>query len=218
MIPWHQIETVLLDMDGTLLDLHFDSHFWREYVPRRYAASRGLDVTTAKRLLTPLFMRHEGTLEWYCLDFWSQELGLEIAELKRDVAHLIAMLDGAGEFLEALRATGRRVVLVTNAHPNSLALKLEHTRLESYLDRIISAHEIGLPKEEVLFWSKLQALESFSAERTLLVDDNLVALRSARSYGIAHLLAAGRTHTKEPPWSTTEFPFFHDFSKIMPPD
>ncbi|MGD8938682.1 MAG: haloacid dehalogenase, partial [Gammaproteobacteria bacterium] len=36
MIDWTQIDTVLLDMDGTLLDLHFDNHFWREHVPLRY--------------------------------------------------------------------------------------------------------------------------------------------------------------------------------------
>ena len=27
------VDLVLLDMDGTLLDLHYDSHFWLDYVP-----------------------------------------------------------------------------------------------------------------------------------------------------------------------------------------
>ena len=27
MLAWDEIDTVLLDMDGTLLDLHFDNHF-----------------------------------------------------------------------------------------------------------------------------------------------------------------------------------------------
>lgn len=33
MIAWKEIDTVLLDMDGTLLDLNFDNHFWKEFVP-----------------------------------------------------------------------------------------------------------------------------------------------------------------------------------------
>ena len=37
MINWKNIDTVLLDMDGTLLDLHFDNHFWQTFVPLRYA-------------------------------------------------------------------------------------------------------------------------------------------------------------------------------------
>ena len=38
MLDWQDIHTVLLDMDGTLLDLHFDNHFWLEHLPKRYAA------------------------------------------------------------------------------------------------------------------------------------------------------------------------------------
>ena len=37
MIDWSCIDTVLLDMDGTLLDLHFDNFFWSEHLPRTYA-------------------------------------------------------------------------------------------------------------------------------------------------------------------------------------
>jgi putative hydrolase of the HAD superfamily len=41
------IDTVLLDMDGTILDLKFDSHFWRELVPTKYAAANALTVVDA---------------------------------------------------------------------------------------------------------------------------------------------------------------------------
>jgi len=48
MIPWGDINTVFLDMDGTLLDLNFDNHFWLEHVPQRYAEARGLEPAAAK--------------------------------------------------------------------------------------------------------------------------------------------------------------------------
>lgn len=216
MPDWNNTNTVLLDMDGTLLDLHFDSHFWQEYVPERYAFQRGLDIPTAKKLLAPRFEKHAGTLNWYCLDFWSEELQLDIVALKQDVAHLIAIKDGALAFLHRLRHMGKRCVLVTNAHQGSLGLKLEHTRLDEHLDHIISAHELGLPKEEPSFWRELQNHEPYTPHESLLVDDNLHALRSAREFGITHLLAACHPDSKVAPRITDEFPSFLQFSEITP--
>jgi len=216
VIDWNKIQYVLLDMDGTLLDLHFDNHFWQELVPRRYAADRGLDVVTTKRLLAPVFRRNEGTLNWYCLDFWTRELNIDIAILKQDIAHLIAVHPHVIEFLDALRAAAKRSVLVTNAHPRSLALKLERTRLGTHLDAIVSAHDIGHPKEEPAFWRQLQHHQPFVAESTLLIDDNLHVLRAARDFGIRHLLAVHQPDTRRPPRETAEFAALRDFSDILP--
>jgi len=124
MIDWQRIDTVFLDMDGTLLDLHFDNHFWLEHVPERYAQARGLAPEVAKAQLLARYRDIEGTLEWYCVDHWSRELGLDIALLKQEVEHLIAVHPHVLDFLEALERRGKRRVLVTNAHQKALALKL----------------------------------------------------------------------------------------------
>jgi len=216
MIDWQRIHWVLLDMDGTLLDLHYDNHFWQEIVPRRYAEARGLDVVTAKAVLAPIFRRSQGTLDWYCLDYWSRELKLDIALLKEEIAHLIAVQPHVMDFLEALRRTGRRSVLVTNAHPRSLALKLERTRLGDRLDSIVSAHEIGYAKEQAAFWAALRRREAFEPEATLLVDDNLAVLRAARGYGIAQLLAVQRPDTRGAPRETGEFAAVGTFLDLLP--
>lgn len=214
VIPWTQLQTVLLDMDGTLLDLHFDNHFWREYVPQRYAASRGLDIPTAKAVLTPIFRRKEGTLDWYCVDYWSRELNLDIAMLKQDLQEFIAIKAGVPEFLTALRQRRIRTVLVTNAHPKSLALKLERTRLHDGLDNVLSAHEFGLPKEATDFWQRLRTKENFDPASTLLIDDNLAVLRSARRAGIAHLLGVQRPSSQGPDINSTEFDVVTDFATL----
>ncbi len=216
MIDWRQIDSVLLDMDGTLLDLHYDNQFWQELIPRRYALSRGLDVNTAKAVLKPIFKRSEGTLDWYCIDYWSRELRLDIPLLKREVAHLIAVQPHVLDFLRSLRAAGKQVLLVTNAHHQSLALKLEYTRLGDYLDTIVSAHDIGYPKEDPLFWRHLAEYHPYAPGRTLLIDDNLAVLRSARRYGIAHLLAIQQPDSRRPPADTGEFAALRDFRAISP--
>lgn len=40
MLAWQEIDTVLLDMDGTLIDLHFDNYFWQRLVPERWGQER----------------------------------------------------------------------------------------------------------------------------------------------------------------------------------
>ena len=216
MVPWDEIRSVFLDMDGTLLDLHFDNHFWREHVPLRYAERHGLDLDTAKQVLYPRFKAVEGTMSWYCVEYWSRELGLDIAGLKREIGHLIAVHAHVPDFLDAVREQGRRVVLVTNAHGKSLELKMERTRLSGHFDALVCSHDYGFPKEHVGFWSRLSERERFVPERTLLVDDSLPVLRSARDYGIRHLLAVRRPDTRSPPREVTEFPAIDSFRELLP--
>lgn len=216
MIAWDAIDTVLLDMDGTLLDLHFDNHFWLEHVPKRYAERHGLSAEASQADLGSRYARVAGTIEWYCVDYWSRELDLDIAFLKAEVAHLIAVHPDVVEFLERLRSAGKRTVLVTNAHHKSLSLKMEKTGLQGHFDAIISAHQTGLPKENPAFWGKLQSLETFEPARTLLIDDSLPVLRSAHGYGIAHLLAVYRPDTRLPVKNTEEFQAVVRFAEIFP--
>lgn len=204
-LPWSEIDTVLLDMDGTLLDLHFDNHFWLEYLPQRYAEHHGISRAMAELELKPLFESHAGKLTWYCLDFWSDELRLSVKDLKREVAHLIALRPDADRFLAALRQAGKRVALITNAHRDSLSLKLEKVELAPWFDRLISSHDYGFPKEDQQFWFTLQQDFGFDPARTLFIDDSLPILRSAGSYGIAHLLAVRQPDSRRGPKDTEEF-------------
>ncbi len=216
MINWSAIHTVLLDMDGTLLDLHYDNHFWQEHVPQRYAEKYGLDIKESRRLLAARFKAAEGTLNWYCVDYWSEQLGLDIPLLKQEVEHLIAVHPQVVEFLTALQRTGKHTALVTNAHGKSLQIKMRRTQLGAHFDRIISAHELGLPKEDVRFWSKLQHHVPFEVQHTLLIDDSLPVLRSAQHYGIAHLLAVYQPDTRRPEKEVGEFVALRSFAQIMP--
>lgn len=216
MINWPDIETVLLDMDGTLLDLNFDNHFWQEHVPLRYAELHGINVEAAKNILFPKFQSAEGTLDWYCVDFWSSELGLDIPKLKKEVNHLIAVHPHVVEFLEAVKSSGRRMLLVTNAHVKALEIKMEQTQLAGHFDHIVVSHELGLPKETHDFWEKLKEIEPYSESSTLLVDDSLPVLRAARDYGIKHLLAVRKPDTQRDEKDVEEFEAIYHFSDIMP--
>lgn len=204
-LNWHSIDTVLLDMDGTLLDLAFDNWFWLELIPREYAAARGLELEMARRALVPKFTSVAGTLPWYCIDHWTAELELDIRSLTRGHLAQVKFLPGADGFLKRLAELDKRVVLVTNAHPETLDIKNEKVALKEFFDACYSTHEFLAPKENAAFWPRLLQTEEFSKERTLFVDDSLPVLQCAAAFGIAHLRAIRCPDSNQPPKTTAPF-------------
>ena len=205
IVDWAAIDTVLVDMDGTLLDLNFDTFFWRELVPQRYAVRNGMTVLEARAKLEPRFDAKMGTLEWYCLDHWARDLELDLKTLKREHRERIRFLPGAQEFLASVRARDKRLSIVTNAHRDTFALKAEHTGLDRLVDSVVCSHDFAAPKESAAFWQALEAHEPFDRRRTLLIEDSLSVLAAARDYGIRHMLAIRRPDSQMPPRSTPDF-------------
>lgn len=199
LVAWERIDTVLVDMDGTLLDLAFDNFFWRELVPQRFARLHGLSVARAQAELAPRFEARVGTLEWYCLDHWTRDLGLDLKTLKREHREHIRYLPGAREFLAAVRQRGKRLCIVTNAHRDTFEVKAEHTGIARLVDGVVCSHDYAAPKESAAFWSALERHEPFDGARTLLIEDSLAVLAAARDYGLAHTLAIRRPDSREPP-------------------
>ncbi len=215
MINWDDIDTVLLDMDGTLLDLHFDNYFWLEFLPERYAQTQGVSTEEAKTTLSAYIKAHEGTLAWYCIDFWSDKLNMDIRKLKQEIQHKIQIRPFVMDFLRALKARNKKLVLITNAHPRTLDIKLEATRIDECLDMIISSHQFNEPKEAQAFWHALQDYEQFDPARTLFIDDTVRILDSARDYGIKHLLCVHQPDSQLSR-NITAYPAIHHFDEIMP--
>jgi 5'-nucleotidase len=212
---WARIDTVLLDLDGTLLDLAFDNYFWLQRIPVLYAAARSLTVPQAEQVLEPQFRACEGTLNWYCIDHWSRELGLNVAELHRGESAHIRWIPGAQDFLRELLSRGKRLVLATNCHPEVLRIKDECTGFSRYMAAIHSSHTYHAPKEDQQFWKGLRAAEPFDVERTLFVDDSLRVLRAARESGLRHIYAVRRPDSSTGPRHHDEFPSVDAVSELL---
>lgn len=188
IVNWDGVEWVLLDMDGTILDLSFDNYFWRELVPLRYAEKYGLTLKHAREVLRPKFEAVQHTLPWYCTDHWSEVTGLDMAGLKREIRERIGPIDGAEDFLRAVRASGRRLWLATNAHADSWRLKLEYTGFGPYFEQVICSHDFDYPKEDLRFWQALNATHPFDPARALFVDDSMPVLSAAQAFGIGQVV------------------------------
>ncbi|MCB1706400.1 MAG: GMP/IMP nucleotidase [Halioglobus sp.] len=216
MINWADIDTVLLDMDGTLLDLHFDNYFWTEHLPRVYAEKHQITEQESHEQLHGTLAAEQGTLQWYCLDHWSQRLDMDIPALKQELQHMISIRPFVLEFLAELHNSSRDVLLVTNAHRKTLDLKMENVDILGWFDRVVISHDLHAPKENQDFWIRLQDMHPFDPARTLLIDDTETVLASAQQYGIAHLLTLLQPDSKRDKRLSTRFPGFHHFDEIMP--
>jgi HAD superfamily hydrolase (TIGR01509 family) len=215
MLDWANISTVLLDMDGTILDLHFDNQFWSVHLPLRYSQQAQISIEQAKHELQSHYQKIAGTLNWYCLDYWTEQTKLPIQLLKREIQDLICLRADAHNFLTALRDSGREIVLVTNAHPDSLSLKIERTQLDKYFDSLYSCHQFGVTKESQLLWQKLQQEHPFDLANTLFVDDSLPVLESARTFGFNHLLAIENPDSQQPKNNIKDFNSISDYGVLL---
>lgn len=215
-LDWSPIDTVLLDMDGVLLDLRYDNWFWREHVPARYADRHEISLEEAKSRVYPKMHAVRGTIDWYCVDYWSDTLELDIVELKTNSAHRVRIRPQVAEFLVSIRKVTNGVHLVTNAHRKTIELKFARTGLGRYFDEIICAHDYGVPKEEVSFWAGMFRDRAFDPARTLFIDDNLDVLRSAKEFGIGYLRTVEQPDSGEPGIEVEEFDAIRTFAEIMP--
>jgi HAD superfamily hydrolase (TIGR01509 family) len=212
---WDLIDTILLDMDGTLLDKHFDDYFWEHYVPEIFAGKNDLTPLEARKELLARYKSIEGTLAWTDLDYWSEKLDLDIPALKLKINHLIQVHPFVVDFLQYCANLEKKVHLVTNAHSKTLDIKMRKTDIGSYFDRIICSQDIGLPKEDPEFWERLESLLGFDKQRTLLADDNENVLQAAQVYGIEVLIFVARPSSRAEILYSERFPSIVYFKELI---
>jgi putative hydrolase of the HAD superfamily len=214
-LDWANIDTVLLDMDGTLLDLHFDNYFWTDYIARCYAKSNKVPLERSHQLLQSFSAEVRGTLDWYCLDYWSEKLALDIVALKKQVDEKIAFRPNTIEFLQSLKARNKRIILATNAHPKTLELKLLRADFSEYFEALSSSHEIGFPKEEQAYWQRLTETFELTPSRCLFIDDSNPILDSAKRYGIGHLLSITQPDSQKNEVDCSPYTGIRDFCQLI---
>jgi len=218
LIDWTQIDEILLDLDGTLLDLNFDLHFWLEYLPIIYSEKHKIRIEDAKNTLLKMLDAEIGTLNWYCLDFWRNKLDLDIVQLKRNVSHLIQVHPNVVEFLTKAKLINKKIYLVTNAHRKTIKLKMQATKIEHYFDDIISSHDFGFAKQEQHFWHELTRNIGLIKERAIFFDDSKDVLNAARKFNIGQIIAISKPSSKLDAKEVSGFINIENFSQVMPID
>lgn len=214
-MPWDRIETVLLDMDGTLLDLHFDSFFWKQYLVEKYSQIHAVDIDSINSHIYQKLEEKQGTLEWYCTGYWSREFNLDIIAAQGEIKHLINERPQALEFLDRLGNMGKKRILITNSDRPCLELKLSATTIQQNLDLVISSHDYAVPKEQHQFWVELQKRVPFNPQTTLFIDDSLSVLNAAKTFGIKYILGIKKPDSCEPEITPTGFTTIDQFLSLV---
>jgi len=215
-IPWQQIDTLLLDMDGTLLDLAFDSDFWQRQVPQALSHTRHISLDEAQRFIDNEYASAQHTLNWYCLDYWQQKLGLDIYGMLEEQGPQARLRVDTLPFLAALKAEGKRLILLTNAHPHNLAIKLKHTDLAPHLDLLLSTHTFGYPKEDKRLWQAVASYTALDSQRTLFIDDSEAILDAAADFGIAYCLGVANPDSRQGEKIFKRYPAVSDYRTLIP--
>lgn len=219
MIPgfdWQQVDTVLLDMDGTLLDLKFDTHFWLKMVPQALSERRAISFDEARAIIHRECLMVQHTLNWYCFDYWSERLDLDIYRMTTEVGHRARLREDTVPFLQALRDAGMQTILLTNAHPYSLAVKIKHTGLDRHLDIVLSTHTLGYPKEDQRLWQAVQLHTGLNPQRTLFVDDGEPILDAACTFGIRYCLGVQNPDSSMAEKTFRHHPSMRDYRLLIP--
>ena len=214
MLDWTAVDTVFLDMDGTLLDLAYDNHFWLEHIPKVFAEIQGLGLEEARTQLTAQMSATQGTLDWYCIDHWTNTLGFDVREHVRNTAYQSSARPQVFEFLDFLRAQNKQVLLVTNAHQVVLDSKLANIDLRPYFDHLVTSHQFQAPKESQAFWFSFARSYPFNPRRTLLIDDNETVLSAAKQFGIEHLITLRQPDSTEDIKKNTLHPAILHFDEL----
>ena len=214
-VDWSTVDTVLLDMDGTLLDLHYDNYFWAEFLPLKFSEREKITLQEAKDSVIPTLRETYGTLPFYCIDHWSRVFEFDILDLKRQVSHKIAIRDGALAFLQHLQSSDQRVVMATNAHRATVDLKLDKTQLHEYFDAISSSHDYGVEKENRLYWDSLVDDLDIDLSRSLFIDDNTHVLDAARDVGVGQLIGVRTPDSQRPAVEESTYWLTEDFSDLI---
>jgi len=217
MINWKNIQTVFLDMDGTLLDLCYDNYIWEELLPLQYSKLHHMPLTESREHIIRLIRANSGKINAYCFDFWDDILGFNLMELHTQEEQKIQFRPNAKIFLEFLNTLACDVFILTNAHPKNIQLKLKKTKLQHFVKEIHSAHKHGHAKEELAFWSSISKEISFIPQRTLFIDDNPSCLRAAKRHGINNLFAIQKPCSKSARLEMNEFIAIEDFIDLIQP-
>lgn len=212
---WSSVDDVLLDLDGTLLDRHFDNVFFEVELPRRYAAKHGLGLEVAQERLVELYRAVEGQLVWADLHYWTGTLGIDTVALTRELKHLITFLPDAQDFLHHLRSYGKRVYVVTNAHDSGLQIKVTKTGVDQFVTRIVNAFEIGHLKMHPEFWPICHRLIGFDPKRCLYIDDDEACLTAAQQFGLRHLYHRSKSSSQDPPQPSSRFASIESLQELI---
>lgn len=196
-----QVDTVLLDLDNTLLNrraafLVFAERFIDKFIQLsneterksiiNYLVEADRDGYRKKKELyeeirsSLRFKEPMPTIE-QLLEYWFSEF-----------YQCSVLMDGAIEVLDYLKAKGIKLGLITNGAIRSQRSKIDQVNIRSYFDTIVISDEVGIKKpDKLIFEITLEKLKS-NPQNTIFVGDQPINdIAGAEAAGIRGVWLSG---------------------------
>ncbi len=215
-IDWSAIDTVLLDMDGTLIDRHHEDMFWHGILPKAYARKNKMTLKQAEDFLFKLYAsKGPKSLEWGSAALWEKDLKIGFRSLRRKIVPYIKLHPHTLEFLKFLKRNKKTVYLVTAADPSDVDIEVAHTKIGKYIDEIFTTFDFGATKHYPIFWKRFQKKIKFDSKRTMLAEDNENIARVASKFGIRYVIFKSKASSKKPPKIPKGLFCVHHFDELI---
>ena len=181
-------KVVLFDFDGTLVD---SMGMWGE-VDKAILRLHGLPIPDnfTEEFMFPLIPLTEEETAQFFLDYGCkgtvQTILDQIEQLSQEQyeQHINAK-PGAYDFVKTLREAGVKVGLVTAATIGRILPCLERNGMMGWFHLILNCDHVGLPKTDPEIYRMALAHFGIAPSEAVFFDDNLTAIRTAQSVGIA---------------------------------
>lgn len=203
-------------MDGTLLDLDFDDHFWIQFMPTFLPEQHGYSGDDLNLKFHTPMRTTRGTLDWYCVDYWTEQLNMPVMPSMRRHRHLIRWRPGVTDFLRIARLAGLKLIVATNAHREVWQLKADTLDLVQYVDAVVSSHDYGKPKEAEHFWRSIERQLDLNLERCAFFDDSEAVLASAQTHGVGTVVGIDHPNSNRDPRVLNHHLQIRDFADLLP--
>ncbi len=177
------IRAAIFDLDGTLIDSlsvwadsdrEFLNSLGHDYDPKHSAAMKSMHFDSACEYLVKTFS----------LPFSPKETGERVLKIVENrYLHELKLRDGAEEFLKSARTDGIKMCVATSNKKDLAERTLKNLGVLDFFEFVLTSDEVGCGKESPeIFLKAAQALGTSPGE-TVVFEDSLHAVKSAKSAG-----------------------------------
>ena len=179
------LKGAIFDADGTLLDsMPMWSGVGSGYLRENFGIEAREDLDERFKDMS-LYQSAQCLKEEYALPLSIEEIG---AGINKMVDHLYAdfveLKPGVIGLLEELRRRGVKMCVATASEAYQISMSLERCGAAKYFEKVISCVDVGHGKNEPHIFYEAMELLGTDKENTLLFEDAVYSVRTAKAEGI----------------------------------
>ncbi len=178
-----KIKGAIFDLDGTVLD---SMYVW-DGIARRYLEQKGITPRPdLEKAISTLSLRQ-------AVDYFKKEYNTEddfdtVLKLTHELVgglyrNEVKAKPGVRELLLKLSKSGVRMCIATATEQKMAADALENNKILDFFDKILTCTEVGAGKDQPLIYLKALEFLGTPKDSTLVFEDSLFAMKTAKSAG-----------------------------------